>query len=215
MLPFTVEQFFRVFAAYNGAIWPLQIAAYLLGAVTVLVALLGTASAQRVVSAALAVMWIWTGIAYHLVFFAAINPAAWLFGAAFVVQGVLFLVAAQVSPGIRAESTGWQGAFGFFLIGYAAVLYPLIGRLLGHSWPEIPSFGLTPCPLVIFTLGVLLLEQRPISQWLVVLPGLWAVIGGSAAILLAVPQDWMLLGGGLIGTSLLLRRSSTIAANAP
>ena len=30
-LPFTIEQFFAVFAAYNAAIWPAQIAAYGLG----------------------------------------------------------------------------------------------------------------------------------------------------------------------------------------
>ncbi len=35
MLPFTLEQFLNVFATYNKAIWPAQIAAYVLGTIAV------------------------------------------------------------------------------------------------------------------------------------------------------------------------------------
>lgn len=35
--PFTVAQFFTVFADYNAAIWPLQIGAYGLGVLAVIV----------------------------------------------------------------------------------------------------------------------------------------------------------------------------------
>jgi hypothetical protein len=31
------------------------------------------------------------------------------------------------------------------------------------------------------------------GEWLLILPGLWAAVGGSAAILLGVPQDFGLL----------------------
>ena len=35
MLPFTSEQFLAVFVNYNRAIWPIQIAAYVLGALSI------------------------------------------------------------------------------------------------------------------------------------------------------------------------------------
>ena len=35
--------------------------------------------------------WLWAGLVYHAWFFTAINPAAWLFAALFVAQGVLFI----------------------------------------------------------------------------------------------------------------------------
>ena len=44
----------------------------------------------------LAAMWIWTGVSYHGLFFAPINPLALAFGALFVVQGILF-----VNKGVR------------------------------------------------------------------------------------------------------------------
>lgn len=85
---------------------------------------------------------------------------------------------------------------GWTLIAYAAVLYPLIGLWSGHSLEEVPMFGITPCPVTIFTFGPLLLA-RPVAWWLLVIPFLWSLIGGSAAFLLEVPQDWVLALSGL------------------
>lgn len=87
MLPFTREQFFAVFADYNAAVWPVQVLAYLAGLAVVAALLRPSPVRHRLVASALAAMWIWTGLAYHGVFFARINPVAIAFGALFVVQG--------------------------------------------------------------------------------------------------------------------------------
>ena len=65
MLPFTPEQFLGVFVNYNNAIWPIQIAAYVLGAISIASLLRRTRAADRVIAGILAAMWLWTGIAYH------------------------------------------------------------------------------------------------------------------------------------------------------
>jgi hypothetical protein len=208
MLPFTTEQFFALFASYNTTIWPAQLVAYALGLAALIFALWGGAQAGRIVAAVLAVMWLWTGAAYHLIHFTAINPAAWLFGAAFLVQGAAFLVVAWGGGlAFKSEWTGTRRAFGLVLVAYAGVLYPLLGRVAGHPWAEIPTFGVTPCPMTIFTFGVLLMASSPVPWWLLVIPVLWAVVGGSAAVLLEVPQDWMLLGGGLAAAAVLIPQS--------
>ncbi len=79
------------------------------------------------------------------------------------------------------------------LILFAAILYPLWGWAAGHGWPEMPAFGVAPCPTTIFTIGMLLMGPWQVVRWLLILPGLWAAIGGSAAVLLGVPQDLGLL----------------------
>jgi hypothetical protein len=66
MLPFTTAQGFPLFAAYNAAIWPAQIAAYALGIVALVLAMRSGASAGRIVTA--------------------MNPAACLFGAALLAR---------------------------------------------------------------------------------------------------------------------------------
>jgi hypothetical protein len=37
----------------------------------------------------------------------------------------------------------------------ALAIYPLLNTAPGHSYPRAPTFGLTPCPLVVFTFGIL------------------------------------------------------------
>lgn len=207
MLPFTPEQFLTVFVNYNNAIWPIQIAAYLLGGISIALLFRKAPGSDRIIASILAVIWLWTGVGYHGLFFSAINKAADLFAGLFVVQGCCFIYAGvyryQLRFGLQPGLATWVGAV---FVAYAAIVYPLIGVAIGHRYPEMPMFGVTPCPVTIFTFGMLLLTMRPVPRWLLVIPVLWSLIGGSAAILLNVPQDWLLLLSGCIAVPLMVFR---------
>jgi hypothetical protein len=139
-------------------------------------------------------MWAVNGIGYHLTFFSEINPAAFLFAAVFVVQASLLIALPLRRPALRfvAEADIRSGA-GLLLIFVAAMAYPFWGWAAGHGWPNTPVFGVAPCPTTIFTIGILLTGTWRVVRWLLIVPGLWAVIGGSAAVVLGVPQDFTLL----------------------
>ena len=196
MLPFSRAQFLELFAAYNSAVWPAQLIAYALGALA-LMALVGpTRMRGRIALASLAVMWLWTGSAYHIIFFAAVNPGAILFGLLFIVQAaVLAVLAARDGILFRLRGDAPSMAAAFLLV-YSLIAYPLIA-LMTHSASEIPMFGITPCPVTLFTLGFLLLAEPRPPLWAWVAPVLWSLIGGSAGILLGVVQDWPLLVAGV------------------
>lgn len=206
MLPFTHDQFIDVFAVYNAGIWPAQLVAGLLGlAVCVAMARGGTHS-WPLAGAGLAAMWIWTGVAYHGLFFSRINEAAIGFGVLFVLQGLLLLLAAvrgRLKFGPRTLRSP-RAIAGWALIGYSAVLYPLVSWLTGMAYPAMPTFGVTPCPVTLFTFGVLLLASSP-PWWLLPIPFAWSLLGGSAAMLLRVPADWALLASAASALPLLAR----------
>jgi hypothetical protein len=214
VLPFTAEQFFDVFAGYNETFWPAPIFAYALAAIALAAALRGGRAGRFIVGAVLASFWLWTGIAYHWLFFTAINPLAWAFGALFVVQGVLLiwfgLGKSQLNFGCRRDPAG---VVGLLLIVFAAAVYPLLGIAAGHVYPYMPMFGITPCPVTIFTLGMLLLAH-PVRWLTLTIPVLWSLVGGSAALLLDVPQDWFLLFSGPLAVGLLWHAAKTRAAAA-
>ena len=197
MLPFTRQDFLDLFATYNDSVWPAQPLAYGLGAVAMLALAGGSPLGKRLALGLLGAMWLWTGIAYHWLFFAEINPAAVAFALLFGLQGAAFLAAAGAAkPGfdvgdLRSSST----TLGAALVAYAFVVYPLIDLLMGH-WPRMPAFGISPCPVTLFTLGLLLLARPrpPLHLW--VIPVLWSLIGGTAAFLLGIVQDWVLLAAG-------------------
>jgi hypothetical protein len=96
--------------------------AYLLGLLTVVLVLKPGASRSRVVAVILAAMWGWSGIAYHWLYFTTINPAALLFGAAFVVQGLIFLEAAWGNRLLLAFRRTTRGFVGLALIAYATLV---------------------------------------------------------------------------------------------
>jgi len=213
MLPFTHDDFLEVFRAYNAAIWPAQIVAYALGIAAVILLVSPNPARSRAILAILALMWLWTAIVYHWGFFSAINRVAFLFSALFVLQGALlawFAFSGQLMVGLRGDVAR---VLAIGLIAYALLLYPVIGWLAGQRYPSVPVFGVAPCPLVIFTFGLLLLT-RPVPLILLIIPTLWSVVGGSAAFLLHVPQDWALLASGLpvVAALLAARRNNAAAA---
>lgn len=195
-LPFTPEQFFDVFRRYNEGVWPAQWVFNLLALVVLILAVVKPWRDGRVIPAILAVLWLWMGAVYHVMFFADVNPAAYGFGVLFIAQGLMFAwLGLRHTKLLFAPSGDVAGVAGWVLVIYALILYPAIGLGLGHAYPASPTFGL-PCPTTLFTLGVLL-WSRPAMPWgVLVVPVLWTVIGTLAAAQLGVWED---LGLGAAG----------------
>jgi hypothetical protein len=212
MAPFTVDQFFGVFAAYNTAIWPMQVVLLVLAIAAIGLAFARLHVRSQIITGILAALWLWMGLVYHLIFFSVINPAAAIFGVAFALEAALLIWAGLGPRRLRfAFRLDAYGATGAALLAYALILYPLLGYVFGHDYPAIPTFG-APCPTTIFTFGLLLWTADRVPWWLLVIPGLWALIGLSAALSLNVPQDLGLLAAGVIAIPMLLVRGRRPAA---
>ena len=197
-LPFTADAFFEVFARYNAAAWPAVVALWV-AAAGALVAVVRAPDkrSSRLASAVLAVLWLWGGVAYHATYFTTINPAAWGFAALFVGEfGLLAwygLVQRRLAFG---TATGVARGLGLGLAFYA-LSYPALNILTGHAYPASPTFGV-PCPTAIFTVGLFLTtaNRQPIA--VVVVPVLWGLVGGSAALVLGVVTDYVLLASSVL-----------------
>ena len=94
--PFTTEQFFDVFIHYNTSVWPVQILLNLIALFVIFIAVRKFLFTDSVISWVLALFWLWMGIVYHLIFFSSINPAAYVFGVLFIIQGLLFVYAGAI-----------------------------------------------------------------------------------------------------------------------
>jgi hypothetical protein len=198
-LPFSREQFFEVFARYNDGVMPLQLGLFLLALSALGALVVRRRGSDRVVSAILAALWAWMGVVYHFLYFAAVNPAAPLFGIMFLVGAGMFAWAGVVRG--RLAFNGENRArriTGHVLIVYSLVVYPLLSVLLGREYPGMPTFGL-PCPTTIFTIGMLAFLSTPFPRAVLIVPLAWTVIGGEAAFLLGVHEDVGLIAAGLAG----------------
>ena len=204
-LPFTRTEFFDVFGTYNSALWPVALALWLVSLGLVLASARTTEPRHRALSALLAVHWGWSALAYHAMFFTAINPAAWLFAGLFLIQAVAFAYSGVIRGRLRF-STGRSArhVLASALVAYA-LAYPLINLAQERAFPRVPLFGV-PCPTTIFTAGLLMVATPP-SWGIAIVPVLWSIIGGSAALWLGVPADIVLfVAAALLVISLATRR---------
>jgi hypothetical protein len=205
-LPFTVQQFLEVFKDYNLAVYPMQVIFYVFAATVIFLLFKKSAPAGKIINGILSFLWLWMGIVYHLLFFTAINKAAYVFGSTFIIQGLLFIYHGAVKNNLayqfRFDKYGWLGALFIF---FSLVVYPLLGFLFGHLYPFSPTFGL-PCPTTIFTFGILLFRDKKIPLVILLVPFVWSIIGFLAAVNLGIREDISLLIAGISATILIILR---------
>lgn len=213
-LPFTRDAFLDVFAAYNEWLWPFALMLWLATLYAVVLVVRAKDVRPWFLPGLLALHWAWAGLAYHAAFFSTINPAAWLFSAFFVLEAGLLAWHGVVHRRLRF-STGRSvrhmvaGAF----VTYA-LAYPLLNLAQGLTFPRVPTFGV-PCPTTILTVGLLLAAKTP-SWSVAIIPVLWSMIGGSAALLLSVRADFVLfIAAAVLVTSIPVQRRQHVRQAAP
>lgn len=204
-IPFTVEQFFGVFRAYNLAVWPAQVALLALAIVAVVLVAVSRRWSGAGVSCILAFLWAWMALAYHLAFFSSINPLAYAFAALSLVGASVFFWQGVVRRQLQFKlNSGARAITGLCLIAFALAGYPMWSYYAGHRYPALPTFGL-PCPTTIFTIGMLAFLVRPYPRSHFVIPVLWCLVGSQAAFMFNVPQDLGLVVAGVVGLVLQAR----------
>lgn len=206
-LPFTETQFLDVLGAFNSAV-PLVIAGLWVATLAIIVTSMRR-SADQLVGALLAVHWMWSGVAYHWLYFTRINPAAWAFGALFVIEGAAF---AWFGVSRRRLAFRW-GSSPFQVLGallvICALAYPGLVAACGFAWPRMPAFGV-PCPTTLLTVGLLSLTSSTAGRWLAVIPAVWGIVGGAAAFLLGVLPDYGLIVAASIAAAFILVSRRTV-----
>lgn len=207
----TSEQLLEVFAAYNPQIWPMQYVAYLLGIAAVFLAIRKTAISERVIPAILAFFWLWVALLFWLPSVLQGFTPGYFFVAIFMIQGLLFIII-TIRPRLQFRYKSCvQTWIGLGIILYALVGYPLVGALLGHAYPRMSPFGLTPCPLVTFTFGLLLFTKPKVPRGLLILPFLYALTG-FLWVSIGMTEDIGMILSGLVATWLILHRDSRVSA---
>lgn len=209
--PFTIEQFLEVFKNYNQVVFPAQLVLYLISGVAIYLVLKPNTKSDKVISFILTVLWMWMGIVYHIVFFTAINKAAYLFGGLFIIQGILFFVFGVLKNKLSVKfQFNTYGIIGLTMVFFSLIVYPILGYGLGHIYPASPSFGL-PCPTTIFTFGMLLCTRKKIPIALLIIPVVWSAIGFAAAFSLGIIEDiGLAIAGGLFSVSILFRNRDLV-----
>jgi hypothetical protein len=210
-LPFTHEQFYDVFREYNQTLWPAPLLLMGLAIFAIVLVLRPRSWSGTAISGILALLWAWLALAYHLAFFAEINPLAYLFSAMSLLGALALFWQGVVYHRLRFAWLGGGRAYaGAVLIVFALIVYPLWSWYAGYGYPSMPTFGL-PCPTTIFTIGILAFMISEYPRSVLVVPVLWCLVGAQAAFVLGVAQDMGLIVAGVVGVVLLIKAKKPMA----
>lgn len=205
-LPFTTEQFFNVIEKYNLTMFPFQLIILLLGIICLFLLHSKLSAKDKLIGIFIGILWIWIGVAYHLVYFTVINKAAFLFGGIFILEGIFILINTFGKNRLIFTFTlQAKDYLGYFFILYGLIIYPIISYFVEGSFERTIVMGL-PCPSTIFTFGFFILTSNKFPKYLLIIPSLWAVLGLSAAINIGVFQDVMILIAAITADIILIRR---------
>jgi len=204
--------FLARFARGNAAIWPMQLVWYASAVAIVGLAWWPIRRASQLICLLAAAYFAWIGIAYFGVLFSGTHPAwvSGLFVAAFILEGILFLVAGIVRRDlVIAPRWNLASVLGAVFIIYALVAYPLIGLLGGQPLGSLPVIGLAPCPTTIFVFGLLLWARPPAPKYLLLLPLAWALCASPGNIAMGHVADFGMALVGVITVGLIIWRDRT------
>ena len=215
-IPFSTDDFLAVFERYNSEVWPVQLFFYALAIMAVVSLMIKFEKGSQMVNQLLSALWLWMGIVYHIKYFSSINPAAYLFGGMFIIQGLIFayLSVDKTKLEYKFDLTTIHGIVGIGFIFYGMMLYPILNHLSGITFPASPTLGL-PCPTTIFTFGLLLMATEKIPWYVFIIPFLWSLIGFSAASNVSIEQDLVLAITGFVSVVLILLRKAQVTSNSP
>jgi hypothetical protein len=161
-LPFSHDAFLDVFAAYNRAWWPM-VALLWIATVTAVFQLVRGRARGAGIATVLAAHWAWSGVAYHALAFAAINPAAPVFAGASLLQALALVWTGVIR---RRLAFAWGRAPRHWLAAgllLVALAYPGLAQVTVGAEPRAPTFGV-PCPTALFTAGCLLAAVPPVPR---------------------------------------------------
>jgi hypothetical protein len=159
----------------------------------------------------MALLWAWSGIVEFMVFFGGVSTQYYFWGGLWIVQALLWLMLGFKGKGSKFTfDKSYRGYIGLFFIVYALLFYPLFGYLAGHGYPAGPIFGVAPCPVCIFTFGILLMLNIKIPYYVMGIPFVWGLLGIPAVFILGVYADAGEVVAAVVGIVLMHSRNKRL-----
>lgn len=201
---FTLERFLNYASRYNLDLYPSQYLMLGLGLIAILLVFFRTKHSSRFISGILAFFYGWIGIEFYMIYFKEFMPIPFVFGILFIVQALIFIFEGTIRNRINFQfKADLHGLTGALLIFYGIFGYQGLEYLLGRGYPEMLSFGMFPCPTLIFSLGILLWTGKKFPPYILIFPLINALSGFIPAFMIGIIEDIGLIISGLLALFML------------
>lgn len=209
----SAEKWWSQVGAYNEAVFPMQIV--MLAVALVLSCFLFAKPEPKIgklMKAYLSFAFFWNGIVFFMIFGKEL-PGKFLGIPLFVLLGILMAWDIHTNKiQLKFPGTTWQKSLLVLLI-LCSFLYPLIGYVFGHYYPEACTFGVMPCPTTVFALALLAASIPKVDKKIYILLLLWALPAvGKCLGAMDLYEDCVLFWTGVYALILLIINWKKIGA---
>jgi Family of unknown function (DUF6064) len=199
-LLFSPRVYWRMFELHNTQFWPLHLLTLASGLAILLLASRGRVFGP-LTALVFAMLWIFVGWSFLWNRYAVINWAIVHVAPVFALEALLLTIAA-IRNGLVFDSRDIAARAGWLIAALAIVVYPLLPFFFGRSWTAAESFGITPDPTALATLGLVLMASGSLPLLLVPIPLVWLLLSGLTLRTMGDPQGWIPLAAA--GTTVVL-----------
>lgn len=190
LIPYSAEVYHGLLAYYYQATSPAHLLALPFG-FFIVVALSRHSRRGPIISQfVIAAFWVWVGAIFHGQYFVDLNWAAKYFGYAFVLQGLMIAVQTIFVRNLTYQPQALTRVIGCSLVITGMALSPTIAAILETPISHAHLFGMTPLPLIMAMMGVLIVAYERIPLWLLGIPVLWTIWEALTAQTLGLWHDF-------------------------
>ena len=184
-----MNTFWHSIASYNEATWLWQAIIIFIGVVVTLWFVFSpNKRTTLVVKLYTTVLYLWLSVVYYFIYcseraYNEIMALFWLILAA--------VWAWDIYIKHKSETTNQPHKWLAYLLLLTPCIYPLISMARGLQFPMITS-PVMPCTVVLYTMGILLLQRERVNLFIVLLLCHWSVIGLSKTAFFNIPEDHLM-----------------------
>jgi hypothetical protein len=192
-LLFSSRTYWRLFELHNEAVWPLHVAALLIGAGMLTQVIRPHPWSDKAISVGLGGIWIWIAFGFLWTRYSTINWAVIYAVPAFVAQGLLLVWIGGIRGRLHYRTgKSLSALLGLVLFAYAVILHPFIAILSGRPLAAAEVFGIAPDPTAVASLGLLTMTSVRPAAWLALLvPLAWCIASSITLVTMEAWEGWI------------------------
>ncbi|KEJ01280.1 hypothetical protein N494_09965 [Clostridium botulinum A2B7 92] len=189
--------FWNTISNYNQSTWVAQLIICVIGIIlTTLIYIKPTKTVKVLLKIFLSFSFAWISIAFFIMH-GSNELNKYLTATLFGVIALLFFIDIFKNNIIFERNKRFNKLV--FILYILFLSYPLISLIFGHAYPAITTW-LMPCPLVVYSITLLISFSTRVDYKILILLIFWALTGLPKIFMFGVPEDFILLISGILSS---------------
>jgi hypothetical protein len=173
----TLELLLESVRQYNQMLYPAQWVAIAIALACIVFAFIRKPFSNALITGSAVLFFLIIALAFWLPLSLSGFDTGFIYTGIFLMQAGLLLSAALEDELHFHFEPKLVPIIGLVFAAYGLIGFPLVGLLLGRTYPGLFFSPLAPCSMISWFVGMLLLTDRPVPRYTMIIPFTWGLVG--------------------------------------